>query len=67
MARGPFTCIVANGAMTFSGYGMRFVLSLAWQSHRMLDATGRRSSAGDRLLAIVAGGEALRTDVVTKG
>ncbi|WP_201752428.1 hypothetical protein [Burkholderia pyrrocinia] len=53
--------------MTFSGYGMRFVLSLAWQSHRMLDATGRRSSAGDRLLAIVAGGEALRTDVVTKG
>jgi EmrB/QacA subfamily drug resistance transporter len=32
--------LVGNGAMTFGGYGMLFVLPLAWQSHHVLDATG---------------------------
>ncbi|MBR8158781.1 MFS transporter [Burkholderia cenocepacia] len=32
--------LVGNGAMTFGGYGMLFVLPLAWQSHHVLDASG---------------------------
>lgn len=32
--------LVGNGTMTFGGYGMLFVLPLAWQSHHVLDATG---------------------------
>ncbi|WP_175855134.1 MFS transporter [Burkholderia anthina] len=40
-ANRPFRgMLVANGAMTFGGYGMLFVLPLAWQSHGVLDATG---------------------------
>ncbi|HDR9587987.1 TPA: MFS transporter [Burkholderia stabilis] len=40
-ANRPFRgMLIANGAMTFGGYGMLFVLPLAWQSHHVLDATG---------------------------
>ncbi|MCA8410915.1 MAG: MFS transporter [Burkholderia multivorans] len=41
LANRPFRgMLIANGAMTFGGYGMLFVLPLAWQSHRVLDAAG---------------------------